>query len=148
MLDILCVLDCYELLCLCLKVFCSKILLKIRFSCCLSIFNVINIIGFRFLWIFVFASIRMFFELVQCRERNNIIDHLKFTYFLRFFNAIFVWWRAAHGLGTSKNKQSAFMFTLSTENPSETTSLQVEVIFFFYKFSKNYFVIYALSLLN
>lgn len=55
---------------------------------------------------------------------------------------------AAHGLGTSKNKASALKGIPSILNPSLTTSLQVDVTLVLFRFSKNYFVISALYLLN
>ncbi len=148
MLKILCVLGCCVSPCSCLITFYSILLLITRLNYCWSRCPVIDIIVFQFLWIFAFSSIRKFAALAQYTEKNNKAGHLKLNIFVRFFNAIFVWWRAAQGFGTSKNKQSAFTFIPSTEKPSATTSLQVDVIFFFYKFSKNSFVISALSLLN
>ena len=67
---------------------------------------------------------------------------------IRFFRILFAWVMADQGFGTSKNKQSASNGWSSIAKPFSTTSLQVDVTLFFSKFSNNYFVIYALSLLN
>lgn len=71
-----------------------------------------------------------------------------FNHFLRFLRIFLAWVIAAQGFGTSKNKASALKFIPYILNPSLTTSLQVEVTLALFKFSKKFFVISALYLLN
>lgn len=80
-------------------------------------------------------------------EKQQIFPSIYQDY-VRFFNIYFACVMAAHGLGTSKNKASALKGTPSILNPSLTTSLQVDVTLVLFRFSKNYFVISALYLLN